>query len=384
MKKKLLMPALTLLFLAAGCSKSDDDNKDNDESKGNAIVFSEYEPEGLEIGEETEEFDLPEGWVGWGDFSEEFNDDFVPPPLPTREELTQKFKEKLAEMQALVGADNSKDIANIISAQVVSFNDIINTDGWVCTDGTRLKRTTLVQTVYYIYAVYSFEQNKDYYIIDQEITLPNGNLWSKKVRERKYDGRNYQSKDFYLSWLRTENWLETKRGNYLNDVVISQYSPETVNKQTTYTSSISGNIGGTVGYMGGPTATVDGGISYSISKTRNVEDINVKNYVLSNILAKDASWEWTTMKKAVQNMWANDIEDPAELATTTAKFCTSWLWIVNKPEKTDEYLMNMKVIPKYSSFSFYTERLMSYGESRNFTTLLWHEFVLTPPNRVKK
>jgi hypothetical protein len=390
MKKLFLLASvivamfLVAVFFVVGCSKSDDKPKNDDELRGSQIVFCEHEPDDFVFGDETEEVDAPQDWEDWGDFPEEYVDDFIPPQLPSREELTQRFKDKLAEMQALVGASGSNDISNIISAQVVCFNDVINTDNWECVDGTKLNRFTLIQTMYYVYGVYSFDQNKDYYIMEQEITIPSSNLWSDKVREKKYNKHNYKSKDFYLSWLRTENRL-TKNGNYLNDAIaVSQYSPETVNGQITYTAGISGNIGGTIGYMGGATATVDGGISYSISKTWTVQDINVKNYVLSDIAAKDASWEWTTMKVAKQNFWLTDIEDPADLATTTAKFSTTWLWIVDKPGKTDEYKINMKVRPKYTSFSLYVEWLVGHATYRNWTSTFNHNFILTPPNRVKQ
>jgi hypothetical protein len=79
----------------------------------------------------------------------------------------------------------------------------------------------------------------------------------------------------------------------------------------------------------------------------------------------------------------NDIEDPANLATTTARFSTSWLWIVDKPGKTDKYQMNMKVAPKYCSFSYYVKWLIGYGTEHSWTPKFNHNFVLTPPNRVK-
>ena len=385
MKKFLcLTPALVLVFLVAGCSDPDDNTDiiDDQSIRGSAIVFTEHSLSDSELEETDEEVNVPEDWEEWGEFPEEFNDDFTSSGSFNREELTKRFNEKLADMQAQVVAGSSNDISTLTSAQIVWFNDNINTNGLECKDGTKLERSTTIQTIYYIYGVYSFDQNKDYYIIEQEISLPSGNLWSSKMREKKYNGHNYKSKDFYLSWLRTENWL-TKGSSYLNNIAVSQYSPETVNNQTTYTAGISGNIGGTVGYMGGATATVSGGVSYSTSKTWSVQDINVKNYVMSNPSAKDASWEWTTMKKAESNFWMTDIDNPADLATTTARFSTSWLWIVDKPGKSDEYKINIKVRPQYTTYSLYVEWLVGHSNWKWWTWTFNHSFILTPPNRVQ-
>ena len=244
-----------------------------------------------------------------------------------------------------------------MAAQFNSFNNTLKTDNWLPADGKYQKRSTNIQTNYYDWAAHCFYENRDYYIIYQEIIIPNSNLWSQNVRETiKSLGFNvYRTKDFWMSKL----WSNSKITNHNNSVLpidkhaISKYSPETVNNATTYTSGIDVSIGGEVGYMSGTAyAKIGGGVTFQNSRAWSVQDVQVLAKVMDDMYSKNAKWEWITNTKPTYKSSTVSINDPAKLAITTAKFGATWVWIVDNPGKNDRHWLNFTVGGEYGSSHF--------------------------------
>jgi len=388
---KKLAVATGVALITFGCSKDDDIQPILDDTNGSVIVING-----------AEQID-GESWEERGEDITDVTVDDLPPlgddepiwhrdSLPTREELRAKFVRILDSLRSIrlsAAPSNTNKLTELMSAQFVTFNDVIKTDNWKTADGRNPKRSTNLQTNYYVWAAYSFDEDRDYYIIEQEIIIPNSNLWDSKVRETIYNlGFNvYRTKDYWMSKIWTNNEIQNANtGVYpFSDLAISQYSPETVNNATSYTSGISVEIGGEVGYMSGAAyAKVGAGVTFQNSKSWTVSDVKVLAKVMDKSYTKNAKWEWETTKKPSYQSSKVSINDPADLAINTARFGTTWLWIVDKPKKDDKYKLNLTVGGEHGSSHFqiiiFPETWMTH---QYYSWSFNHNFVLTPPNRIK-
>jgi hypothetical protein len=370
--------ALVLSLVWVSCSLDADEEKPPIE--GSAIVFNDSVQANKRYTEEL--IRIPGGIENFGDAPYENERPVLHAPPATDSTLRADFQTKLNSLKGTPPQGDPSGpsvLQEVAAAQLVSFVDTINTEKWSLRDGTTQKNTTRIQTNYYVWSVYSYDNNKDYYFIEQEIIIPNGNLWHGK--RKKLNGWYYRSKDFWMDKLYTNNIITDSNKKVLDgNLIISKYSPETVNDSTSYTSGVAWNIGAKVGVASDGKAgfELSGGVTFSNSHTWTVQDIGVTAKVMSDITTKNASWQWDTQKRA-KYLASVDISDPANLAISTARFGATWIWVVNNPGKKDSYTLKSTIGGAHVSTSFYaTGADMSnriYGWSFD------HSLVLNPPPR---
>ncbi|MDR1758784.1 MAG: hypothetical protein LBR51_07545 [Bacteroidales bacterium] len=193
--------------------------------------------------------------------------------------------------------------------------------------------------------VYSYNEKTDYYLVEQEVITYNGDLqWQK--RDFKYEGSGCIGSFGSGGGIYTNNYLlingnrcptTTQDGHNLH---VTQMSPQTTTGSTSFTTgstvSIGGNIGGSAT---GPSGGFTGGYTLTSTHTTNIPDVTVKN--LSN-WDSDAlcCWDYHIAYPYIHSDYTNtkdhrmQIDNPVALATTTASFYNSWIWVVENQDQT--------------------------------------------------
>jgi hypothetical protein len=382
MKKTIVFLALILgcVFVFTGCS-------DSDGSKGEIEGFS-FERTKQENGEpweedctESPEIDhdkedwpsAPKEGEGFSFFEPEI-DPYVSSNL-TREQALKRFNELL---QLQTNTSSSNFDRNSSTVQIKIFHDTVKTDDWKPKDGTTQKRTMQIQSVFYIWTVYDYENNMDYIVVEQEITIPNSGLYEKSLRHTYHKALWYRTKDFWMKSICVDNRLLDSGGKTINTPrsAITKFEPQTVNKLTTYTTSFSVNFLGQIGTTNG----ISGGASYNSSQSYSTTDVNAVNKVLSAAPITNARWEWTTQKGVIFTVPGFGLDDPADLAMYTATFGTVWVWIVQNPKKDDSYRIQRSIGGEHASTSFWSE-MNPYPKHKYFPWSFQSSFDMKSPVR---
>jgi hypothetical protein len=285
------------------------------------------------------------------------------------------------------------NIQDIVKAQTVTFNNTTYSSWNI--DGFR-PSTTFTNT-YFIYAVYSFDQNYDYYIIDQESMLVNAPMYKGRFDEP--DQNQGHNMAFYLYNYYTDHYLQASNGDYLTtgNSNLIQPQPTTGVGSSSYTTSQSYNIGGSLGFSGmGGTGSISGGATYTSSRTTNVSDIQINNQAMTPAVSNSTSnARWTYQ---VQNLphpqndytifYPHESEitpDPPAIAVNTAIFYNSWIWRVPNPS---QYSGNFKIYCRYQPNYAYCYSRASWPnyywtDNANSGYLAEQTITVTPPPRTK-
>ena len=320
--------------------------------------------EGLEYDEE--------GNVIEGDIEEEPYEPFYPAPIKTRAQLEAEFQQFLAQVRANTpftqgdGSARSAALNVPVDAQVKRLVKELNTNGWTSTTYPGQStpsfpqgRSGQIQTTYIIYALYSFDQDMDYYIIEVETTIPNQNFWSSSGRHDWYGIIRRDFKEYWMYRVKLSHTIAKKMpdGSLVNlpysQASVIKESPETANNVTTYTSGVNHTIGGNVGFMGSGTATVNAGVTFSNSKSYGLSDFKATSRSHSNISTPDVQTIWESTKKP-EYKTGNNMTNPPDLSRNSATFGASWIYMVEKPGKDDQYVLSLTYDLTYVSSAVYS------------------------------
>jgi hypothetical protein len=303
--------------------------------------------------------------------------------------MTAEFDEMWAMANA-AGAGIPDKLENLANAQIQSFNFELRTNEWDAPEnGPQRDWKTNVVVNYKVYAAYSFDTKKDYYVITQEIIIPNSNLWSDNLVKWWNGAWQYYGKRYWMERLNTNNTICALKNVGANNplgvdkLIITDYSPGTANGITTHTTSNNGRISGRVGFNNnrdGSGMSVSNGVTFGSSTSWATQDIQTLAKVNTAHNTYNAGWEWVTQKKPATTGSGNGktISRPAELAVTTAKMVTTWVWIVDNPWKDDKFVLEFDLGGRHG-FSHYqlAGSLYHYYNSWNFK----NSFILNPPYR---
>jgi hypothetical protein len=238
--------------------------------------------------------------------------------------------------------ENAASIQDLVKAQTVTI--ATPTQAYWSLDG--FQPTTIYTNTYFIYALYSFDNDYDYYIIDQETILPNGNMYKGLWKTKNALTYAYWLKEYY-----TDHYLRRQADDtYLT---VGEYSdllqpqPTTSIGSTSFTTSQSYTIGGSLGFNGtGGTGSLSGSATYSSSRTTSISDMTVNNQSMQSISGTPGhtNARWTYQ---VNNLPHPDVSrvdgfyphrysihpDPPAVAINTATLYNSWIWRVPNPRR---------------------------------------------------
>lgn len=234
-------------------------------------------------------------------------------------------------------------------------------------------KNALFTVTYTIYSLYSFDQDCDYYLIQQEM---GGNSDAVKIPNWKEDG--YNCYGFYLGNIECNHQITDTEGH---TVYLSQSSPATTVTSETIGTSIGFNLGGSIGLgMTGPSANVTGGISFSSSISHSYNSLSVTNNSGTQN-STDANWKYSVnFQEAGSNGWTSHINDAPEVALHYIAVHNAWIWRVVNPGD-HSFCMYARNYVGYS-YTYHKDKFFTYTYGRKTSGLIYPQYIeLEKPNR---
>lgn len=268
------------------------------------------------------------------------------------------------------GQNGDTALERLVKAQSVTFNDNVSISSILGVAGTGhgfephwysapAPYTTRYTNTYWITAVHDLTPgvDADYYIIDQAVTLVNGNMYKGSWVGESEDEEKFRI-HFYGGWLAyysTDHFLEdSSSGKQLSDTAFELLSPQplTVIEATTYTTTQAYTISGQLGFNpSGATGSLTGSATYTSARAMTVSDVQVKyqsgqkdkpavsgtrdyrDHALVDSETKNARWEYVMQNRPrftktpsffYPHTWKHS--DPTPVSVNTAVFYNSWIW----------------------------------------------------------
>jgi PKD repeat protein len=225
-------------------------------------------------------------------------------------------------------ADELADLMRTFDYQTVSVSFPIYISGELAhvasSDADVLTKSGAIQVVTTAYPIHAFDDQAspgDYYLMHQEITVPNGS-WYKGKWTNTHGGVHVRLCAFFMQNFRISNTLSSPPAG----TVALKTSPTTTIGSTSYTSGVSWHLdasvtGGTSNDHPLETATVGGGVTVSNSETRTISDMDVRN------LGSGVTTAWGLDFNNLASYNANiSINEPAVASRSTQVLLTDWIW----------------------------------------------------------
>ncbi len=191
------------------------------------------------------------------------------------------------------------DLTKISEAQNQSFEFPGNRDNYCPWKGdekkVNLRRKSIIN--FSVYTCHSYRYHHDYYLVlATGSTIPQ-NFQDRTITWYWSDGNsdtvNYLTN--YTGSFGFEAYITDSNGNSnlsVNEVALEQYVPRNVNKSTTHNEGMNWNVGGEVGVnKDGPSAKINGGVSFSSSKSWVTTEYDIQDRTTND---KSASAEWNS------------------------------------------------------------------------------------------
>ena len=183
---------------------------------------------------------------------------------------------------------------------------------------------------YTVYSCHSFTNDMDYYFVEQSSQLNPSALW-KHQPGKTYIPGYWVERDYQEGHMRSysfKNYWPEAPGS---EAPLDRHSPESANGETSITSGISWNIGGSVGFSGKSAAgSLSGGVSVSTSQTFNIQDCKVDDQGGSSGRADMAAWEYRFADPAIgdRKFTYASLKDAPLLARSNFQPVDQWIWTV--------------------------------------------------------
>lgn len=288
------------------------------------------------------------------------------------------------EKQAVVSETNtnggSNDIHSMTKAQTITYIYYPTYPGHDKAKG----RSALYQVTYTIYAVYSFDQNMDYYMVHQEILGNNSTMMlSDKWKENK--GTCY---GFYLGEIDNDHEIFKPNGGSFSPTEVFVHDPRPATSEGSYstTSGYSVDFGGNIGLdTSGPSAGFSAGGSISESYTMNVSDVTITNKSLDGGSGR-ARWNYDVADAPVtSNGFKAKMHEAPLVSRNTINLHNCWYWTVKNPAAYSGQFRVKAVNRVFFEYSWLRNKVFTYSwchylRGKRYTQNIW----LKAPNRTKK
>jgi hypothetical protein len=127
------------------------------------------------------------------------------------------------------------DIDAVIDAQTITMDFPVTLDP--LTDYPQFKKTGVISTVTHVRPLYAFRDQAspgDYYVIDQQVTSPNGQWYTSMNANNEYGALYFN----YMGKLAVKNELFNQDDTAVSDLSATMQSPENTVSSTSYTSGM--------------------------------------------------------------------------------------------------------------------------------------------------
>jgi hypothetical protein len=281
------------------------------------------------------------------------------------------------------------DVSAMINAQQVVYT-YLGASRYATNSG-RACKSIPVSDIYLIWAVYDKINHADYYVVQEDVTIPNSGL-GYIVNESK---DRYKDTAFYLHSFNVNHFPLSPNGAALplnTGAILMKHAPETANNATTVSSGFSWTLGGSLGFSGmGGTGGVSASMTHTDSESRTITDFVETNLCLDALTQANAKWDYSInhdkLPKKDKPAWnhANtvNIEGAPALATGTAQFHNVWVWeILNTGTGTDAYKMRTEGQTTYGNSWAHADGTWAYSWCDAEDGPTYNNTVnLTPPPR---
>lgn len=281
----------------------------------------------------------------------------------------------------------SSELSSVMNAQNITKTFTLEPGGNL---SYKIKGRQCVFTVSTnIWAAYKFDEDADYYLIEQTIWGNNKNFWIGS-----WTNGNWSYQGFFLTCALVNNRLTHRYagdGDFLkasDGAQLLNFSPTTTNGQSSTSVSVGWNLGGQVGLSTtGPSASVSGGISGSVSDTYTTQDMTITANCGSNDECNNnAEWQFDIK---INNMGTTEwgyckFNTPPALGTNAYKSTQCWLWKVENPKT----YTNIKIDTELSfrhAYNSYRNYVFSYSAEIGQFFNNYREYItIRPPYRGEK
>lgn len=245
-------------------------------------------------------------------------------------------------------------------------------------------KSALYQVTYYVYCVYSFDQDMDYYMVHQEIIGNNETM----MQSSKWKEGKWQCYGFYLGKVEsTHDILKPNRSKFTpSEVYVHDPTPATSQDSYSVSSGYSVSWGGNIGLStSGPDAGLNTGGSISESYTMNIPDVSIENKSLNPSGSGQTHWIYNVANaKVTSNGFKGKLGESPLVSRKTITLHNCWYWTVKNPKQYSgrfivefkNKIMFSKTRLKNNTFSYEYE---TYRRGYTYS----NSFMLNPPNRTR-
>ncbi len=255
-----------------------------------------------------------------------------------------------------------------------------------------IERSGHIDVKMVIYPLYSFQDQQthgDFYLVSTTVTAHNNEMYQGNWIQ-KHGTIQSNLCGFYMEKLEVKTEILTNGGSAPQNATFAAKGtpqPVVVAGQTSYNHGFSWDIGASVSgsvNAKGPNVgmTVNGGVSFTESKTENIFDVEITNRWTGSttVFAYDF--------KNLPDPKANErISNPPNIATNNAEFYQDWIWQVESTKDNGQEVFMIKntiapvygschvIIPNFNNPTKHHWNDAIKGPDSYFT------YTLTPPNR---
>ena len=222
-------------------------------------------------------------------------------------------------------SNGEEDIKRLAQSIDYRIEKTANVDWWH-RNGWRYVRPQIVLDRH-IWTGYSFGKGVEYYCVEESATARNQNLACGPDKNDWWWGvnKNWETwKDFYKKYdirdgiygpfmkrFAIKNEMSTEKGTIRQE----GYNPKNSGGSTIYSKGISYSLGADVGISSaGPALNVSGGIEWSDSRSRTVDDLTLTASSADN----KVEWDWDAVQQVPDSHWGLPIyHDMANSILTT-------------------------------------------------------------------
>jgi len=244
------------------------------------------------------------------------------------------------------------DISDLSLANTYTRIFQISSAGTTYYDGSDMTGSTTISNTQYVWQCYSFDQDKEYYLVEEDIVIPNSGMY-RGIWKHYHFPLDWKECGLYMTWVSVDSKLLGENGNPVplggtvtsgstGGVLIPHSSPVTTNETVITQSRMDWQVGGLIG-LGkkktnntnetetGGLALISGGVTFEKYTAFNIQDLKLVNYSSSD--GANARFDYTTNVVSTYSTGSNTMRPPADLAVSTAQFTHYWRWEISNPKR---------------------------------------------------
>lgn len=294
---------------------------------------------------------------------------------PSEDTAVRAFSSRSAE----------SDLKQLMSAQ--QFTKVFRVDNYAADVRSRyIKRSCIVETNYYIWSVYDFDNDKDYYIVHQSITAHNGELHCTSG-DKNWDCIIGDKYVFLGSWagdVVNKIDLIDDKANPVSNVQVIDPQPTTHQGSVSHTTGMMLTLGGNLGFnMSGPTGGINGAVSFTESYTTSTPDYATE----LNTSGSKIQWYFNAANSHIKGHYAFFVTNATHeiIPSCYRNDCTfnqSFVYAISNPTST-KYSLDVYTSQDLVTYEGFNTLFYMIDRYKSFRSDARYTVELNPPTRYK-